>query len=146
MSLLGNDRRPIARGLLAADVIAAVLFAVFTYATDKTPDDDISYLFVLLLVGVAYSLIAIAVFALPLLVVFSRFRTINLALSLFAGFFIGAVMAGITEWPGNGLSEIIRVNFSDHAVRRLWAFAAIGCVSALGFWVVRRSSSMQRVA
>ena len=140
-----NDRRSIARGLLAADVIAAVLFAVFTYSTDKSGQHDIGYLFVLLLVGAAYSLIAVVVFALPLLIVFGRLRVINLALSLVAGFFIGGVMAGITEWPGNGLMEVIRVNFSDHAVRRIWVFAAIGCASALGFWFVRKSSSTSRV-
>jgi RsiW-degrading membrane proteinase PrsW (M82 family) len=140
-----NDRRPIARGLLAADVIAAVLFAVFTYSTDKSGQYDLGYLFVLLLVGVAYSLIAIIVFALPLLIVFGRLRVINLALSLIAGFFIGAVMAGITERPGNGLIEVIRFNFSDHAVLRIWVFAAIGCASALGFWLVRKNSSTLRV-
>jgi RsiW-degrading membrane proteinase PrsW (M82 family) len=145
MSLMWNDRRPIVRGLLAADVIAAVLFAVFTYSTDKSGQHDLGYLLVLLLVGVAYSLIAIVVFALPLLVVFGRLRLINLALSLVAGFVIGAVMASITERPGNGLIEVIRLNFSDHAVLRIWVFAAIGCASALGFWLVRKSSSTSHV-
>jgi len=140
-----NDRRSIVRGLLAADVIAAVLFAVFTYSTDKSGQHDLGYLLVLLLVGVAYSLIAIVVFALPLLVVFGRLRLINLALSLVAGFVIGAVMASITERPGNGLIEVIRLNFSDHAVLRIWVFAAIGCASALGFWLVRKSSSTSHV-
>lgn len=141
MSAMWNDRRSITRGLLAADVIAAVLFAVFTYSTDKSGQHDLGYLFVLLLVGVAYSLIAIVVFALPLLMVFGRLRVINLALSLVAGFFIGAAMAGITERPGNGLIEVIRLNFSDHAVLRIWVFAAIGCASALGFWLVRKHSA-----
>ena len=145
MSLMWNDRRPTVRGLLAADVIAAVLFAVFTYSTDKTGQHDLGYLLVVLLVGVAYSLIAIVVFALPLLVVFGRLRLINLALSLVAGFVIGAVMASITERPGNGLIEVIRLNFSDHAVLRIWVFAAIGCASALGFWLVRKSSSTSHV-
>ena len=145
MSLMWNDRRSIFRGLLAADVIAAVLFAVFTYSTDKSGQHDLGYLLVLLLVGVAYSLIAIVVFALPLLVVFGRLRLINLALSLVAGFVIGAVMASITERPGNGLIEVIRLNFSDHAVLRIWVFAAIGCASALGFWLVRKSSSTSHV-
>ena len=140
-----NDRRSIFRGLLAADVIAAVLFAVFTYSTDKSGQHDLGYLLVLLLVGVAYSLIAIVVFALPLLVVFGRLRLINLALSLVAGFVIGAVMAGITERPGNGLIEVIRLNFSDHAVLRIWVFAAIGCASALGFWLVRKGGSTSRM-
>lgn len=142
---MGNDRRPIVRGLLAADVIAAVLFAVFTYSTEKSGQHDLGYLFVLLLVGVAYSLIAIVVFALPLLMFFGRLRLINLVLSLVAGFVIGAVMAGITERPGNGLIEVVRLNFSDHAVLRIWVFAAIGCASALGFWLVRKSSSTLRV-
>lgn len=133
-----------ARGLLAADVISAVLFTVFTYSTDRS-EHDISYLFILLLVGVAYSLIAIIVFALPLLIVFGRLRVINLALSLIAGFFIGAAMASITERPASGLIEVIRLNFSDHAVLRIWVFAAIGCASALGFWLVRKSSSTSRV-
>ena len=140
-----NDLRPIVRGLLAADAIAAVLFAVFTYSTDKSGQHDLGYLSVLLLVGIAYSLIAIVVFALPLLMVFGRLRVINLALSQVAGFFIGAVMAGMTEWPGNGLMEVIWVNFSDHAVRRIWVFAAIGCVSALGFWLVKKNTSTSRV-
>jgi hypothetical protein len=133
-----------ARGLLAADVISAVLFTVFTYSTDRS-EHDISYLLILLLVGVAYSLIAIIVFALPLLIVFGRLRVINLALSLIAGFFIGAAMASITERPASGLIEVIRLNFSDHAVLRIWVFAAIGCASALGFWLVRKSSSTSRV-
>jgi uncharacterized membrane protein len=145
MSPLWSDRRPIVRGLLAADVIAAVLFAVFTWSTDKSWGHDLGYLFVLLLVGAAYSLIAIIVFALPLLIVFGRLRVINLALSLVAGFVIGAVMAGITERPVTGLIDVIRLNFSDHAVLRIWVFAAIGCASALGFWLVRKSSSTSRV-
>jgi hypothetical protein len=135
-----NDRKSIARGLVAADVTAAVLFAVFTYSTDKSGQYGLDYLFVLLLVGIAYSLIAIIVFALPLLIIFARRRVINLSLSLVAGFFIGAAMAGITEWPGNGLMEVMRVNLNDHAVQRICAFAVIGCVSALVFWMVRKSS------
>jgi F0F1-type ATP synthase assembly protein I len=145
MSPLWTERRSIVRGLLAADVIAAVLFAAFTYLTDKSGQHDLGYLFVLLLVGAAYSLIAIVVFALPLLMAFGRLRAINLASSLLAGFFIGAVMAAITERPGNGLIEVIRLNFSDHAVLRIWVFAAIGCASAVGFWFVRKSSSTSRV-
>jgi F0F1-type ATP synthase assembly protein I len=139
-----TDRRSVVRGLLAADVIAAVLFAVFTYVTDKSGQHDIGYLLVLLLVGAAYSLIAIVVFALPLLLVFGRLRAINLASSLVAGFFVGAVMAAITEWPVNGLVEVIRAHFDDHAVLRIWVFAAIGCASSLGFWLVRKSSSTLR--
>ena len=140
-----NDRRSIARGLLAADVIAAVLLVVYTCSTDKSWEHDLGYLVFLLLVSAAYSLIAIIVFALPLLMLFGRLRVINLALSLVSGFVIGAVMAGITERPGNGLMEVIRLNFSDHAVLRIWVFAAIGCASALGFWLVRKSSSTSRV-
>jgi hypothetical protein len=60
MSPIWNDRRSIARGLVAADVIAAILFAVFTYATDRSGQHDIGYLFVLLLVGVGYSLIGLS--------------------------------------------------------------------------------------
>jgi hypothetical protein len=98
----------------------------------------------LLLVGVAYSLIAILVFVIPLLMVFGRLRVTSLALALalalVAGFFIGAVMAGLTEWPRNGLMEVMRINLGDHAVRRIWVFAAIGCASAFGFsLVVNRS-------
>ena len=140
-----NDRRSIARGLLAADVIAAVLLTIFTYLTDKSWEHDLGYLVFLFLVSAAYSLIAIIVFALPLLMVFGRLRVINLTLSLVSGFVIGAVMAGITERPGNGLMDVIRLNFSDHAVLRIWVFAAIGCASALGFWFVRKSSSTSRV-
>jgi hypothetical protein len=55
------------------------------------------------------------------------------------------VMAGITERPGDGLMEVIQFNFSDHAVRRIWVFAGIGCASALGFWLVRKSSLTSRV-
>ncbi len=126
----------IARGLIAAGVIAAVLLAVFTWLTDKSWEHDIGYLFVLLLVGAAYSLIAIVVFALPLLIILGQLRVVNPALFLVSGFVIGAVMAGITEWPGNGLIEVVRLNFSDHAVLRIWVFAAIGCASAFGLWLV----------
>jgi RsiW-degrading membrane proteinase PrsW (M82 family) len=140
MSLMWNDRRSIARGL-----IAAVLLTVFTCSTDKAWEHDLGYFVFLFLVSAVYSLIAIIVFALPLLMVFGRLRVINLALSLVSGFVIGAVMAGITERPGNGLIEVIRLNFSDHAVLRIWVFAAIGCASALGFWLVRKGSSTSHV-
>ena len=142
MNPIVSDRS--ARALLAADIIAAVMFAVFTYSTDKSGQHNLGYFCVLLLVGLAYALIAIVVFALPLLLIIGRLRGINLALYLVAGFFIGAVMAGITEWPGNGLMEVIRFNFKDHAVRRLWAFAAIGCASALGYWFVNKNGSNSR--
>jgi uncharacterized protein YebE (UPF0316 family) len=142
---MSNGPRSIVRGLFAADVVAAVLFAVFTYWTDKSGQHDLGYFFILLLIGAAYSLIAIVVFAVPLLIVFSRLRVINLALSLIAGFFIGAIIAGITERPGNGLVEVARLNFSDHAVRRIWVFAAIGCASALSFWLVRKSGATSPV-
>lgn len=138
---MSNDTRAIIRGLFAADGIAAVLFAVFTYSTDKSGHHDLVYFAILLLVGIVYSLIAIVIFALPLLIVFGRLRVINLALSLVSGFVIGAVMAGATERPGNGLIEVVQLNLSDHAVVRIWVFAVIGCVSALGFWLVRNSSS-----
>jgi hypothetical protein len=55
-------------------------------------------------------------------------------------------MAGLTERPGNGLIEVIRLNFSDHAVLRMWVFAAIGCTSALGFWFVGKGSSASSAA
>jgi hypothetical protein len=97
-----------------------------------------------LLVGAAYSLVAIIVLALPLLMIFGRLRIVNLSLSLASGFVIGAIMAGITEWPGNGVMEVIAANFSDHAVRRIWVFAAIGCTSALGFWLVGKNSLTSR--
>ena len=139
MSVTGSDRRAITRGLLAAEIIAAVLFAVFTYSTDKSGPRDIGYLLILLLVGAAYSLVPIVIIALPLLIVFGRLRAINPTSSLVAGFFIGALMAGITEWPSNGLGEVIKFNFADHAVRRIWAFSAIGCASGLGFWLVRKT-------
>jgi hypothetical protein len=144
MSLTWKDRTSIARGLIAADLIAAVLLTVFACLTDKAWEHDIGYLLFVLLVGAGYSLIAIIVFALPLLVLFGRLRVINLALALVSGLVVGAVVAGITEPPGNGLIEVIRFNFSDHAVLRIWAFAAIGCASAFGFWVVRKSSSTLR--
>jgi hypothetical protein len=139
-----NDRRQTVHGLLAADVISAVLFAVFTFSTDKSTEHEFGYLLVLLLVGAAFSLVAIIVFALPLLMIFGRLRIVNLALSLASGFVIGGVMAGITEWPGNGVTEVIRANFSDHAVLRIWVFAAIGCASAFGFWLVRKNSLISR--
>lgn len=138
------DRRQIVRGLLAADVISAVLFAVFTFSTDKSTEHDFGYLLVLLLVGALYSLVAIIVFALPLLTIFGRLRIVSLALSLVSGFVIGGVMAGVTEWPGNGVMEVIGANFSDHAVRRIWVFAAIGCASAFGFWLVVKNSLTSR--
>jgi hypothetical protein len=145
MDLSWNDRRSTGRGLLAADLIAAVLLTVFTCLTDTAWEHDLGYVLLLLLVSAAYSLIAIIVFALPLLIVFSRLRVVNLAISLVAGFFIGAVMAGMTERPVDGLMEVLQFNFSDHAVRRIWVFAAIGCASALGFWLVRKSSLTSRV-
>jgi hypothetical protein len=146
MSTLLKDRRSIARGLFASDAISAILFAVFTYLTDQSAQRDLAYFSVLLLVGAAYSLAAIVVFALPLLIVFGRLRIMRSVFpSLIAGFFIGALMAGLTERPGNGLIEVVRLNFSEHAVLRIWVFAAIGCASALGFWLVRKSSSTSRM-
>jgi hypothetical protein len=144
MTDMRSERRSLVLGAIVADLVAAALFAAFTYVTDKSGLQGLDYFFVLLLVGLAYSFIAICVFALPLFFVLRRLKAINWATSIAAGFFIGAAMAALTAWPQNGLTDIVRMNIEDGSVLRVWVFAAIGGVSALAFLIVTRASLASR--
>ncbi len=135
-----NARRPIVYGLIAADFIAALLFVAFTYATAESVQPDFENFFVLLLTGLEASFLAFVVFALPLFIVFDRLPVMSLGRAVVAAALIGAVMAVIAGWPDNVVLELLKFNLGDHAVQRIWVFGAIGCVSALGFWPVRKAS------
>ena len=134
----GADRRSIASAFLVAAVVSTVLFTAFTFATDQSGLRGPGYLMMLLLVGVASSLLAIVVLALPAFFLLARLRLVNLWSALAAGLVIGAIMAGVTEWPQSGLKAFTHADWDDHAVIRIYVHAAIGAVAALCFWLIWR--------
>lgn len=136
-----ESRRAVADSSLIAAIVAAVLFAAFGLATDESGLRGPGYAGLLLLVGMAASLLAITVFALPAFLILVRLQLVTLWSALAAGLTIGAILAGITEWPQTGLAAFTRDGWSDHAVRRICVLATIGAVSASCFWLTwsRRS-------
>ena len=76
-STVGPDRakrRTLANSFLVAAVVSAVLFAALDFATDESGLRGLGYVALLLLVGVASSLLAIVVFALPAFLILARLR------------------------------------------------------------------------
>jgi len=134
-----SDRRPIAVAFFSAAVVSAVLFAAFTFAIDTSGLRSPAYAMLLLLVGMASSLLAIVVLALPALLVLVRLRLVNLWSALTSGLVIGTIVAGLTEWPQSGLEAFRHIGLEDHAVRRTYVFALIGTASALSFWLTWKS-------
>ncbi len=133
------NRQHIASAFFVAAVVSAALFAVFTFASDNSGLRSPSYAMLLLLVGMAFSLLAIVVLALPVLLVLVRLRLVNLWSALTSGLVIGAIMAGLTEWPQSGLEAFRHIGWEDHGVRRICVFALIGTLSALSFWLTWKS-------
>ena len=93
----------------------------------------------LLLVGMASSLLAIVMLALPALLVLVRLRLVNLWSALISGLVIGAIMTGLTEWPQSGLEAFRHIGWGDHVVRRICVFALIGTLCAFSFWLTWKS-------
>jgi hypothetical protein len=139
-----SDRRPIAVAFFAAAVVSTVLFAAFIFAGDTSGLRSPTYAMLLLLVGMASSLLSIVVLALPVLLVLVRLRLVNLWSALASGLVIGAIMAGLTEWPQLGLEAFRHIGWEDHAVRRICVFALIGTLSALSFWLTWKSRGIPK--
>jgi hypothetical protein len=135
MQSISGNRRAIADAFVVATVVSAVLFAVFEFVSDESGLRGPGYAVLLLLVGVASSLLAIVIFALPALLILARLRLANVWSSIIAGLIIGAILASMTEWPQTGLAAFTHGGWSDHAVRRICALAAIGTASAFCFWL-----------
>jgi hypothetical protein len=127
--------RPNIAPFAIAGTISAVLYAGYTFFTEQSGLQGPGYAVLLLMVGAQFSFLAIVVLALPTYIVFSRLRLFKLWSSLAAGLVFGATMAAITEWPQTGLRSFVDVGWSDHAVRRIFVYAAIGAVAGLGFWL-----------
>src|SRR5208282_6896013 len=140
MSIPIANSRAIVSGFLVADIISAVLFAVYVYLTEKSGLQSPYHFLLLLLVGAAFSLIVIVVFAVPALLALRYLRLVNLWTALIVGFIAGVGMASLTEWPQGGLDALMVVTWSNHAVRRIIVFGVIGATSALGFWLMWKSS------
>lgn len=141
MQSISANRRAVADSFAVAAVVSGVLFAAFGFASDESGLRGPGYAVLLLLIGMASSLLAIVVFALPALLILVRLRLANLWSMLVAGLMIGAILGSVTEWPQAGLAAFGRAGWSDHAVRRICVLGAIGTVSAFCFWMAwsRRS-------
>ena len=100
------NRQHITSAFFVATMVSAALFAVFTFASDNSGLRSPGYAMLLLLVGMAFSLLAIVVLALPVLLLLARFRPANLWSALASGLVIGAIMAGLTEWPQSGFAAL----------------------------------------
>jgi hypothetical protein len=140
-----TDRKSTARAFTVAALVSAVLFATFTFIDDESGLRGAGYAILLLIIGVAASLVAMGALAFPVFLLLLRLRLASLWTALASGLVIGAVMSAITEWPQAGIGVFLPAGWNDHAVRRISAHAAIGAVSALCFWLVR-SSKMQSEA
>lgn len=125
----------VARSFSLAAGVSAVLFATFTFITDRSGLQSPSYAIVLLCIGMAASLFSIVVLGLPMLFFLMRLRLVNLWSTIASGLVIGAVMAGLTEWPQSGLDAFKSAGWDDHSVRRMCVLALIGAVAALCFWL-----------
>jgi hypothetical protein len=114
--------KPFLLAFVVAGLISTALFASYTFLTDS----GLLGLSGDVLVGLAYSSLVILFFAIPLFFLLMLLRIINLRMTLVSGFVIGAAVARII----------------DHWVdplRETGVFAAIGTVSALGFWLTLKS-------
>jgi hypothetical protein len=138
-----SNNKALGSGFVASILIAAALFAVFTYSTDRSGLAGPWYFPVLLLVGVCFAAIACILFAVPTVLALRCFVTLTVWWSLFTGVLIGAVMAIGTEWPVGSLNDFLALNWTGHAIVRAVAFSLIGAASGLGFWWAYKRSLRQ---
>ena len=136
LSFETKEKDSVALALLSADLVSAALFTIYTYVTDSSGVQSPAYFGLLVLVGVSYSAVPITILALPLFLVWRRTGLFNLWSTLLSGIIIGCITARVLERPKNGVSSLLRFDWSDHAVRIMAVFGAIGGISAISFWLV----------
>jgi hypothetical protein len=140
-SLGTKEKDSVAFGFLTADLVSGVLFTVLPYLTGDSsslerPADFAISLLLALLIGTGYSAVPITILALPLYLVLRRTGLINRWSTLIFGIIIGGITAWVLERPNRGVSAYTHFDWSDHAVRLMAGFAAIGGIAALSFWSV----------
>jgi len=110
-------------GLLAASLIPALLFAVFTPLSGTL---DIKSFLGTFLIAYLFSAIATAVFGVPIFLLFRRFGIITWWSALAGGFLAGALVSIVIRLPG------------PPNVRDLVIDGPIAAASALVFWLIWR--------
>jgi hypothetical protein len=136
-SLGTKEKDSVALAFLTADLVSAALFTVLPYVTgDSASLQSPVYLALSLLIGICYTAVPITILALPLYLVLRRTGLINRWSALVIGIIIGGITAWVLERPSRGVSAYIHLDWSDHAVRLMAGFAAIGGIAALSFWSV----------
>jgi putative effector of murein hydrolase len=138
-----SDKKALGSGFVASVLVAAVLFAVFTYSTDRSGLQSPGYFALLLLIGFCFSAIACIVFAVPTALALRCFVTRTVWWSLITGILVGSAMAIGTEWPVGSLQDFLALNWTGHAIVRAIAFSSIGGASGLGFWWAYKRSLRQ---
>ena len=122
---------------LVAVCISTILLVTVGYFTDPLGPEGVGYLLFSVFVAAAYSMLAVGMFAVPLLLILMRLRWVNLWSALASGAVTGAAMAAsMLGWPQRGFVAFLQFPpEAGSAVYRIEYFAAVGTVSALGFWV-----------
>jgi hypothetical protein len=134
--------KPFVLAFVVAGVISAVLWASYVLLIDPigtTRPPAHSGLVAWLLIGIGFSSLALFLLAVPLFVALTLLRIVNVWVTLLSGFAIGAVVACIVDWPNTRLGAFTHLEWTDVAVRQTCVFAAIGTVSAVGFWFTLRA-------
>jgi hypothetical protein len=135
ITLDAEGKRPLIVAFAAADVTAGTLLAIFASLTDHSGLQSPFYFAVSLIFGTAGTVLVIILLALPVFVVFHRLKCITLYSVLLAGAVIGGAVSNFFKPIPNGLTGLLKPNWSDKPTQNVIAFGAIGLFSALAFWL-----------
>jgi O-antigen ligase len=126
--------RPLIIAFANAVVISGVLYTIYVLSTEHSGLHGVSYALVVLFFALTFSVSTTIVLAVPAFLVLIRLNLLSRSITILAGLVIGAIAAGITEWPQSGFAAFLDSELNDHAVSRTYACSAIGVVSGICFW------------
>jgi hypothetical protein len=131
-----REKNSVATALLAADIVAGLLYTLFCVVADHSGLMSPAYLALCLVIGLSYSAAPITIIALPLFLAFRRLGFVNAWSCLLSGLLVGCLTARVLARPRDGLLSVLELDWSDEAVRLMVVFGGIGAVAAASFWVV----------
>jgi hypothetical protein len=131
-----DDRTAIETAFFYASLASGVLFATVAIAIDPSSARSLEYFAVLLLGGLAFSLLACIVFALPIFLGLRYLGVLSGWWAVVSGLSAGFTMAAVTEWANGSSYDLFHLRWTSHSIGRAFAFGTIGAVSGLVFWWV----------
>ncbi|HMD10044.1 MAG TPA: hypothetical protein VKH63_21095 [Candidatus Acidoferrum sp.] len=131
-----TEKESVAIALLAADIVSALLYAIFCVVSDRSGLMSPVYFALCVFIGLAYTAAPITILALPVFFVFRRIGLVNAWSCLLSGFLMGSITASALAHPRDGLLSVLQLDWSDDAVRLMAVFGGIGTIAAASFWVV----------